>query len=578
MKLAPHDPKWSAAHRPHEQAGSRWPLLVASALSITLAGCDIVQGFQDAGNSLFPEQSTHLASPGLRVVHGNYKNLGVIGGRELYLLARGADDDTSKLFAMRYAEPQPCEIAGVVRFSATRDASRKAPLLSYFEEDVRIGTLRFADADCQTFPLTFEEARLPVAETPTSVVVWAADELWLATPESGSKKLLAEGVSSVTGGVFGGRYAVRTGGQVTLFDSAWKEQGSFGDEVDGVLRAGRSLFYTDKSGAHRVVSSASGALESELLVAGGCSLASQEGTWIFLRAPCSDGRLLTIHEPTGDVFELPFDAASYRVKLVPARGSRGRDPLTDPFWSFYLKNGAEEGAEDSLFVRTPQGDEHVLGARSSFTHMRLVEAEGEDPYGYALVDLSGETGRYLWWNAAGETRVLAEGTMWRPDRLIIDFDGVVGRLAVTSGDRLRVLAEGVPWQAFEYRDPTLQWTTLFHDMNGDGLGRLSVLTGGIDQIEAVSPRAPFELPELSPVASDVVVAGTSSMQALLSGVVYVTDPDPETRTGRLLYRNLELRFTADINDGVSDYLVAHDEMLYAIPYGKNAGIWLVSGK
>jgi hypothetical protein len=65
---------------------------------------------------------------------------------------------------------------------------------------------------------------------------------------------------------------------------------------------------------------------------------------------------------------------------------------------------------------------------------------------------------------------------------------------------------------------------------------------------------------------------------VLSGVSYLTRFDPTTRTGRLEYRNLELRFTARVNNGVSDYLVAHDEILYTIPYGNDAGIWLVPGK
>src|ERR1041384_7561307 len=107
MTRAPHEPKSTVA---------RGAGLVASLLGMLGCGCDIVQGFQDAGDSLFPEQSTHLASPGLRLVTGNYRGLGLIGGSELYLIARGADDDTGKLFSMRYAEPTPCEIPGVGRF------------------------------------------------------------------------------------------------------------------------------------------------------------------------------------------------------------------------------------------------------------------------------------------------------------------------------------------------------------------------------------------------------------------------------------------------------------------------------
>ena len=577
MKLTPHDPK-SSEVRPRARAAFARLLLAAGALVTAVAGCNIVQGFQDAGDSLFPEQSSHLAAPGLRLVSGHYRNLGFATGAEIYLLARGADDDTGQLYAMRYADPRPCVIPEVGRFSSTRDAKRSVPLLSYFHEDVRRGTLHFADTACNTFPLTFEDARLPVAETEKSLVVWAGSDLWLATPETGGQERLADGVTDVIRNAVGHRYVVRANGRLLVFDTAWKPHETFGDEVSSVLHAGQSLFYTDASGAHRLVANKADPeeVDEQLLASDACSIASQDGTWVALRSPCVDGELLVVHEPTGHTFPLPFDAEPGQLQLVPALNSRGRDPLADPFWFFYVRSGEAEGSENTLFVRTPAGEEHALGAHSTLQQLRLLETESET-HGYALVDVDGETGRYIWWNAAGETRVLAEKVMWRPNRLIVDFDGTEGKLAVVSGDRLLVLAERVPWQAFEYRDSTKQWTVLFHDMQ-TGIGRLSALPAGLDALEAVPPDEPFVAPELSEVASNVVVLGTSSLDEVLSGVIYVTHFDPTTRTGRLEYRNLELRFTAGVNDGVSDYLVSHDEVLYAIPYGDDAGIWLVPGK
>jgi hypothetical protein len=554
--------------------------MLVAVLGMAAAGCNIVQGYQDAGDSLFPEQSTHLASPGLRLVSGHYRGVAVIGGSELFMIARGADDDTAALFVMRYAEPQPCEIGGVARYSVTREPSRSAPLLSYFHEDVRRGTLHFADATCKTYALSFDDARLPVAETEQSLVVWAGTDLWLATPETGSQERLATDVTEVTRGVFGGRYVVQANGRLTLFDGDWQAQGTFGNEVSVVLPIGQSLFYVDASGVHRIASSEadSEALEDSLLVKDGCSLGTQDGRWVTLRSPCSGGKVLAIHEPSAGTFTLPFDANPYQLRLLPALNSPGRDPLSDPFWFFYLRSGEVEGSEDTLFVRTPAGDEHALGTHSTLLQLRLHEsADDADTYGYALVDVQGETGRYLWWNAAGETRVLAENAMWRADRLIVDFDGTVGNVAVASGDRLRVLAEGVPWQDFEYQDGSKQWTVLFHDMH-DGVGRLSVLQDGLDELASVPPDEPFTMPGLTAVASNVVTRGTASLNEVLSGVSYLSDFDMTSRTGRLEYRNLELRFTAQVSEGVSDYVVAHDEVLYTVPYGDDAGIWLAPGK
>lgn len=565
MKPVPHAPKCTA-----------W--LVASLLGMTAWGCDIVQGFQDAGDSLFPEQSTHLASPGLRLVSGQYRGLGLIGGSELYLIARGANDDTGKLFSMRYAEPTPCEIPAVGRFAVTNARTRSSPILSYFNDDTRRGTLHFADASCKTYALSFDDARLPVGETDEHIVVWAGTDLWRAAPETGDKKLLAGGVTEVMRNVFGKRFAARENGHLIVFDSEWQTQGTFGDDVGSVLRAGKSLFYTDAVGAHRIVESSAGsrAVEDELLVSDACSLGSQGTAWVAFRSPCEGGELMVVHEPTGRMFTLPFDADPRQLRLAPARNSRGRDPLEDPFWFFFLRNGDEEGSENALIVRTPEGDEHALGTHSTLSQLRLVDSD-TGPYGYALVDVEGELGRYVWWSASGETRELAKNVMWRPERLIVDADGTVGSLAVALGDRLRILAKKVPWQAFEYRDETKAWTVLFHDMH-DGVGRLSSIPNGLDQLQAMPAELPLDVPELSDVASNVIVASTSSLNDVLSGVIYLTGYDLTTRTGRLDYTSLDLRFSAHVHDGVSDYIVAHDEVLYTIPYGDDAGIWLVSGK
>jgi hypothetical protein len=543
------------------------------------SGCDLVQGYQDAGDALFPEQSTHLVAPGLRLAPGSFTELDAAAGSEVYLLARDADDATGKLISMRYADPRPCEIPGVGRYSATQEPSRSAPLISYFESDTRRGTLRFADTRCRNFSLSFEDARLPLSETEQGVVVWAGSDLWLALPENDSQTRLASDVTTVVSGVFGGRHAVVAGGRLLVFDERWHELGAFGNDVASLERAGRSLFYVDSVGVHRIVGSASesSGLASELLAKGACSLGHQGDPWVTVQSPCESGDVLAIHEPTGRSFTLPFEADASSVELVPTEASPGNDPLEDPFWFFYLRTNEAEGTENSLFARTPSGQELALGDRATLRQLRLVESESET-YGYALVDVSGDTGRYIWWNEAGEIRELASDVMWRPSRLIVDFDGALGSVAVASGDRLVVLAERVPWNAFEFNDSTDQWSVLFHDVQERGAGRLSVFAGGIDALESTPSGASLQPPELTPVASNVIAYGTSSLDHVLPGVLYLTDFDLAKGTGRLEYRNLELRFTAKVNAGVGSYLVANDEILYAIPHGPDAGIWLASAK
>ena len=566
---------------------SKAGLLAVAALAVSFAptaGCNIVQGFQDAGDSLFPQQSTHLNAPGLRLAAGRYRDLQLALGAELYLLAREPDDDSGKLFAMRYADPQACVIPSVGRYSVTNGSQRRFPLLSYFHDDGTRGTLHFADADCTLYELEIEDARLPIAETNGSVVVYAGSDLWLATPETGTQVRLVDNVDALIGQVLGQSYGLRTGGHIELFASDFTVQGVFGERVSELKRLGKTLFYTDEAGVHRLIASQSNAqgVADELLAADGCSLGSQDGTWLMFRSPCSGGPVIAVHEPTGRKFTLPFDAKPEQLRIVPARGSPGSDPAHDPVWFFGLRDGADVDSENTLVVRTPSGTELTLGAHATLDQLRLHESD-TGSYGYALVDVVSDTGddngRYLWWNGDGQTKVLAERVLAQPSRLIVDFDGVLGKLAVTSGDRLIVLTEGVPWPDFEYRDPSKQWTVLFHDLSlTKQSGTLSAFYGSLDALAATPIDQPFAAPAQQRIAPSVGVFRSASLDELLSGVIYLADFDPVSGTGRLEYRNMELRFTGLVNYGVSDYRVFQDQVLYAIPRGENAGIYLVTGK
>ena len=542
--------------------------------------CNIVQGFQDAGDTLFPQQTSYLAAPGLQLAAGGYSSLDVALGTDIHLLARATDDDSGKLYAMRYTDREPCLIPSVTNYRATRGATRTRPILSYFQESVSQGTLHFADTSCTLYDLTFENARLPIAETETSEVVWAGTDLWLATPETGSQEQVAENVSDVLGDVFSGRHALRSAGRIAILSSDWKTPQFFGDAVGTVLSAGKSLFFSDNTGIHRIVAKAAGQpLEAESVATDACALGIQDAPWVLFRSPCTGGPVIAFHEPSGKQYPLDFDADPRNLKLVAARQSRGLDPTQDPFWFFGLRSGDSADSANTLVVRTPTGNEFALGAHSTLKQLRLLETETET-HGYAMVDIAGEVGRYLWWDPQGNTQVLAEQALWRPSRLIVDFDGTfLGKLAVTSGNRLLVLEKDVPAPSFEYKDSNGQWTALFHDVKmPQEQGQISVFSGTLDALNATPIDQPFVLPELLPVTGNAGLFRSFPLNSVLSGVIYLADYDVAAGTGRLEYRNLDLRFTGQVAEGVSAYIVAQNQVLYAIPHGEHAGIWLVSGK
>src|SRR5688500_18795950 len=104
-------------------------------------GCDLVQGFQDAGDALFPEERTHLNAPGLRLVSGSYRDLRFASGDDLYLLARHLDAEDRNLYAMKYSKPRPCAIPRVEWFATTHLQGLSPAAMVYLDrsEERRVG-------------------------------------------------------------------------------------------------------------------------------------------------------------------------------------------------------------------------------------------------------------------------------------------------------------------------------------------------------------------------------------------------------------------------------------------------------
>jgi hypothetical protein len=538
-----------------------------------LLGCDIVQGFQDAGDALFPEQSTHLSTPALRLVEGGYKGIALAAGRELSVLARPTDD-TGSLFVMRFANPEPCEIRDVGRFVASRNPNRAEAGIAYFHEDATQGTLHFADTSCKTFDFEVEDARLPVGETEHSVVVWAAGELLEVDPAKNERTRLSPAVTNVIVRAFSGRTLVRTEERLEVFGSDWKSQGVFGQGVGTVIKTPAGVLYLDVGGLHRLSSSDSGGTKDELVVPDACDLSMRDDTWATFYAPCSEKRLRALHEPSGKLFELGFDADPLYLKLVPGRDGPGKSPTDDPFWFLFLRNVSS--SLGTFVVRNPEGVEREIGENATLDHWDLLESDGKS-HGYALVNMADGVGDYVYWNAEGETHTLAHDVYSRADRLLVDWNGATGSLAAVSGDRIVIVAEGVPGSSFEFTDASREWTVLFHGWQGEH-GRLSRLSGTLDALAGTSVDAPFASPDLEEVASSVAFGTTASFGKLLPGTIFLTGYDAATGSGRLSYENAELRFKANVDSGVSSYLVTSDYLLYTIPYGRDRGIWLATGK
>jgi hypothetical protein len=539
-----------------------------------LLGCDIVQGFQDAGDALFPEQSTHLSTPALRLVAGGYKSISLAAGRELSVLARPADD-TGSLFVMRFANPEPCEIPDVGRYVASRNPNRAEAGIAYFHEDATQGTLHFADTSCKVFDFEIEDARLPVGETEHSVIVWAAGELLEVDPASNERTQLSPAVTNIITRAFSGRTLVRTEDHLEVFGSDWKSHGVFGQGVGTVIKTPAGVLYLDVDGLHRLSLATDGqGTKDELVVADACSLNVRGDTWATFYAPCAEARLRALHESSGALYDLGFDADPLFLRLVPGRDGPGQSPTDDPFWFLFLRNVSS--SLGTFVVRNPDGVEREIGENATLDHWNLLESD-HGSYGYALVNMTDGVGDYVYWDADGQTHTLAHDVYSRADRLLVDWNGTTGSLAAVSGDRLAIVADGVPGSSFEFTDASREWTVLLHGWQGES-GRLSRFSGTLDALTGTPVDAPFASPDLEEVAPSVGLFTTSSMGNLLPGTVFLAGYDSALGTGRLSYENAQLRFNATVDAGVSSYLVTSDYLLYAIPYGHDRGIWLATGK
>lgn len=546
------------------------------ALVGVLLGCNIVQGFEDAGDALFPNEKTHLDSPGLQLVSGGYRGLDIAAAIDLYLLARSSDPEDTSLYAMQFADPKPCSIPNVARYVDGRGAFRSRILIAFFEEAVQQGTLHFADSSCKISDFSLENAFLPVDEIDRGLVIRVGEALELVDPVKRTREVLALSVDNINLYSTTEGHLVWGGGRIGIFRTDWTELGWFGEGVLGVGALGRSLFFEDAGGIHRLTAAPSGRIDEEVIAPDGCALGSAGPSWASYASPCGEARPVVYDERTGKSTALDVDADPRLLRIYRARDAVGNDPAVDPYWFAWLRAIDYATITGTLVVRTPSGTELEIGEHAALDRFDLDDTDPTQVHGHALVDLEADLGRYLFFTPDGSVRELATGVLRRSEGLVIDYDGVAGNLALARRDQLLVVAEGVPWRGYQNADPQGRWTAIFHDFDGVH-GNLSVMDGRLDPARVGSKSNPVKLP-LRPIASQVRYFGSTFLYDVLPGVGYLADHDTETDTGRLEYNNFELDFRALVSEGVSDFIVTSDGVLYAVPFGDNRGIWLVRSK
>jgi hypothetical protein len=572
------------------------------ATGLAVGSCNIVQGFRDAGDTLFPEVKTYLEAPGFRLVSGNYRSMTLVASSELFLIARPADPEGTSLYSMRYADPKPCELRDVGRYWAGGSEGLGRSYIAYFPGGQSSGTLSFSDEACRRSsytlpgadlpPVALIEPRQPVTEQNPprrSLVLRSEGNLVALSADAESSELLLERAGGVLGGVGPGFFVHHFEkdkdtdiSKVAAFDENWDLIDTFGDGVVSWGVMGGKLFVEDSSGISSVAASDVGHAQGvtpKLFAEGACALGfpAPSQRWLTMYSPCDEQKLVLWDDREEERVELGFDAVPWALRLlVPSKTSRP-DPMTDPLWAFFLRDIDNAGL-GTLVVRNLEGDEHVLGEHAALERASVNE---DDEYGYALTNVVGDTGDLVRWEPDGTTetlasRVLRDGTgvAWAP--LIVDWDGSSGTSAHLVEGRLERRLERVPRRHFAYTNIHGR-VALFNEFDGES-GTLSIGRPVCPE-NASDCTDKYYAPV--PIARNVHHPRHDFLdkdEDFLPGIAYLADYDIDTDTGRFEYRNLELGFTSAINDGVADFMYAGNGLLYSVPYGEGAGIWLARAK
>jgi hypothetical protein len=545
---------------------------------LSQSGCDIVQGFRDASAAVFPEEKTYFDAPGFRLLGGGFRTLEFASGESLHLLARPADPDDSSLYVMRYADPRPCVLPNIKAHSAGVGAFLDATTIIFTEEGTREGTLRFANGDCQTYELSIPGSALPLVETAQGFVVSQGRDMIMANPVTGKTRLIA--TEAFYAGAFSGFYVIFTNGKLEAFKTDWEQKvGSFGKGVVDIGAAGSSFFYEDSGGIHRLVASGE-SITDTVLAANGCKLGFANNlrsaeNWVTYYSPCDTKKVVVFSESTAHTSELDIAADPDILAFLPVQPSQSGDPGVDPFFIFYLAEYDEKTQVGQLMMRTPERQTKVLGQKAAFERLTAFPSAAET-HGFALVDVEGETGRFVRWETDGSPPVaLADGVVRRTSDLVTDYDGETGEFKLFTDAGLSRIARRVPAHGFKTGDAKGRWTALIDDFQ-DKRGTLWITNSSLDFTEAARTSAPA--PKLELIASDVLWDHRARFVPAVPAFAYFTHYDKVNDVGRLEYRNLELQFTATISDGVAAYLDTPGGLIYSVPFGDSAGIWVVRSR
>jgi len=554
-------------------------------LALTLAtslGCDPKAGFESAAGAIDPNQKSYVDGPGSRLAAGPFNTVGIDldVDTQVHLLARRRDDQGASMTLFGQDAQTGCTIApNAATWFASKPAEKPYRLLPFFStRDAHgVGTLKFSTIDCKVEPYEVDNALGPSEpELGQGFLVRQGGGLVLADPwQQSTTPIVTEFQRLLPAG---SRFLIWGDSQIIAFDKDLSEIARYGNHVTAVTDLGflgGAFAVQDDDGLHTLtVDWDAQGFVFTTVDPKACALGptSSDMDWVTVHSPCSDEHLVAeLIDPSGStaVQRLPFavqtDSRTAKIERFADTVNNHPDDLA----AYYLEDVDPATGLGTLSAVTADGALLQVGTNAALERAFLLAKD--DPWtGVALVDVQAGLGRLVRWAWDGSEETLAENVSRAASAagILADYDGHSGNaLTVDMHGNTAVQQVGAPAFNTTLRSINYGWALRLEHYDGV-TGDLTLAKGLSTTYQTVASRVPPNQYQFTTIVP-------------LPGFAYLGDFSEKTQTGTLFVQNLDLGSTLTVAKNVSDFVATNyplPGLLYAVPIGKDAGLWFARAK